>query len=145
MATDGLAFKQWAVNENVALSSSIEQIRDSRLGIDGEDYVHSLLISTPNREPLLPALGGLPFTLHKRIDEDLQGFGEAGIDPIFVFNGLDLACRDRASVLRESRKAANILGDAWSTYDNAKGEEAVNMFGRACKFLKPRSLSIFSS
>ena len=128
-----VVFKEWATAENIAQACQIDQFRAACVGIDAEDYIHSLLISNPNREPLSPALGGLPFTLFKRVDEDLEGFREAGIEVIFVFNGLELACRDRASALRESRKAANVLSEAWTTYDNAEGEKAVSMFGRACE------------
>ena len=84
--------------------------------------------------PLLPAHGGQPFTLKKRIDEDLEGFQAAGIEPIFVFNGLDLACKDRANILNDSRRASAVLNDAWQIYDQGKGEEAVLMFGKACMF-----------
>ncbi|KAK3703429.1 hypothetical protein LTR37_014419 [Vermiconidia calcicola] len=131
MGSNALAFKNWAVSENVVVTSPLEQFRDRRIGIDAEDYLHSLLFAG-NREPLLPALGGQPFTLKKRVGEDLEGFRAAGIEPVFVFNGLDLACKDRISILNEGKKASTILNDAWNIYDQGKGEEAVNAFGRAC-------------
>jgi hypothetical protein len=84
-------------------------------------------------EPLLPAHGGNGFTIKKRVDEDIARFRDAGIEPWFVFNGLDLASRDRASILNESRKAAKDLDAAWAIYDSGDGERAVQSFGRACK------------
>ena len=136
MGSNALAFKDWASSEDCVASAPVDQLRNVHVGIDAEDYLHSLLV-TGSREPLLPALGGLPFSLKKRVDDDLLGFRDAGIEPLFVFNGLDLACKDRASILRESRKASGILESAWSTYDEGKGEAAVSLFGKACKFFPP--------
>ena len=132
MGSNTLAFKHWAVSENVITVTPIEQFKAKRIGIDAEDYLQSLLV-TGNREPLLPAHGGKPFTLQKRVDEDLDNFEEAGITPFFVFNGLDLACKDRTSILKESQRASAILNEAWQIYDQGKGEDAVSMFGKACK------------
>jgi hypothetical protein len=132
MASGSLAFKEWATSENVAATSTLDHFRGKTVGIDAEDYLHSLLI-VGNREPLLPALGGTPFCLWRRLDDDLKGYESAGIKPYFVFNGLDLGCRDKSAILNESRKAASILENAWTTYDNGRGEEAVIMFGKACE------------
>ncbi|KAK5167721.1 uncharacterized protein LTR77_007420 [Saxophila tyrrhenica] len=133
MGSNAFAFKTWAITENVITTSTPETFNDTRIGIDAEDYLHSLLI-TGNREPLLPALGGKPFCLLRRVDEGIEGFKAAGIDPVFVFNGLDLACRDRASILRESRKASMSLDEAWQIYDQGRGEDAVLQFGKACTY-----------
>lgn len=142
MTSGGLAFKAWALTENVTTTSPTEQFRDKRIGIDAEDYLHSLLI-TGAREPLFPALGGRPFGLYRRVDVDIEGYRSAGIEPVFIFNGLDLACRDRTVILNESRKASNTLNEAWTIYDQGKGEEAVQQFGRACK-LKLRNDRVIS-
>ena len=131
MGSNAHAFKEWASGEGLTRSASLDQIKGSVIGIDAEDYLQSF--SVQRREPLLPALGGLPFSLDTRVDDDVRNLREAGIEPIFIFNGLELACKDRASVLKESRKMASILSDAWTIYDLGKGEEAVNMFGRASK------------
>ena len=84
-------------------------------------------------EPLLPAHGGNGFTIKKRVAEHIARFRDAGIEPWFVFNGLDVASKDRASILNESRKAAKDLDAAWAIYDSGDGERAVQSFGRACK------------
>ena len=137
MASSAFAFKAWATSEQVITTSTVEQFNGKRIGIDAEDYLHSLLIAG-NREPLLPALGGKPFCLLRRVDEDVEGFRAAGIEPLFIFNGLDVACRDRASILGESRKASNVLNEAWQIYDQGRGEEAVLQFGKACESTSPR-------
>ena len=144
MGSNALAFKEWAVNENIVNVTPIENFKGARIGIDAENYLHSLL-SLGNREPLLPAHAGLPFTLKKRVDEDIQSFQDAGIEPFFLFNGLDLACKDRASILSESRKASAILHEAWLVYDQGQGEDAVQKFGKACKYIVLTDLFILSS
>lgn len=130
--TDFKSFKDWAVHENVAITSPVEQFKDKRIGVDARDYLHSLL-TKHSREHLVPALGGKPFGLYSAVDEDIEGFRAANIEPIFIFNGLDLACRDRAAVLNEGKMASNILNEAWTIYDEGKGADAVDQFGKACK------------
>lgn len=132
MGSNGLAFKEWAVKDNVVQVTPIEKFKGRSIGIDAEDYCHSLLVFE-NREPLLPAHGGKPFSFNKRVDEDLQSFRDAGIKPWFVFSGLDLACKDRSSRLNEGRRASVILNEAWQTYDQAQGEDAVQKFGKICE------------
>ena len=136
MGSHGLPFKQWAFKEVAYHTSDIAELRDHSIGIDAEEYLAGLLV-TNSREPLLPALGGLPFSLKQRVDEDLARFREAGIKANFVFNGLDLACRDRASILRGSARATETLESAWRIYDAGKGDEAVSAFGRACTSFPP--------
>lgn len=130
-----MAFRTWLKDEVVYVVGPLESLRNDWVGIDAEEYFNSIL--SPGRqapEPLLPAHGGCGFTIKKRIDEDLARFKEAGIKPCFVFNGLDLKGRDRASILKESRKATATLASAWEIYDAGDGETAVKRFGAACKF-----------
>lgn len=135
MGSNSLAFKAWVKDECV-LITPLEAFKGKTIGIDAEDYLHSILSpgsSAP--EPLLPAHGGNGFTIKKRIDEDLARFRDAGIKPFFVFNGLDLASRNRQSVLKESDNAAKLLDAAWQVYDQGNGESAVQKFGMACKLI----------
>ena len=106
MDASAQAFKIWALNEKVVTASPLEQFRDLRIGIDADDYLHSLLL-LGGHEPLLSALGGKPICLFQRVDHDLDGYRDAGIEPIFIFNGLDLACKDRSTVLNERPKGVD--------------------------------------
>ncbi|KAF2718908.1 hypothetical protein K431DRAFT_123914 [Polychaeton citri CBS 116435] len=128
-----VAFKEWAASEGHIKSSPLEQLKGSRVAIDAEDFLNALLSTSPTREPLLPALGGLPFALEHHVDHHLQSFQSADITPIFVFNGLDLACRDRRTISRESIKASRSLEEAWSLYTQTRAQEAVEEFGKTCK------------
>lgn len=131
---DGQAFKDWADAEKLTNASPIEHCKDMRIGIDGGDWAQSLMAVAPP-EPLLNALGGVPFSLTRRVDEELQKFADAGIEPLFIFDGLPLVCRSKSSVLRESRKAESLIRAAWNTYDGGKPEPAVEAFSKICKSL----------
>lgn len=128
-----MAFKEWAAQEGLIRNAPLDEFRGTRIGIDAEDYLTSLLVAPNTREPLLPALGGLPFSLQKNVDADLKSFQEAGITPIFIFNGVNIASQDRAAAGKQARKASGTLNDAWSIYDSGHGDGAVAAFGKACK------------
>nr|OQO27427.1 hypothetical protein B0A51_07878 [Rachicladosporium sp. CCFEE 5018] len=134
MGLHTLAFKEWATHDGVTVSGKIDQLREKRVAIDAEDWLNTLLTAQTTREPLLPALGGLPFALKKHVNEHLEGFRNAGITPTFVFNGLDLACRDRAMIAKESRIAAASLDEAWRLYGESKADDAVAEFGKSCTY-----------
>ena len=129
------AFKEWVRAEALEETSPLEEFRGTCIGIDADDYLTTLLSTAHTREPLLPALGGLPFALEKHVDQDLANFRNMGIRPLFVFNGVQVASRDRAMVRRESQKLAKMLDDAWAIYDQGRGEDSVNAFGKACECL----------
>jgi len=132
MATRASAFREWANNESLTTTGPIEQLKDKRVVIDAEDFLETILTSQATREPLLPALGGLPFALRKHVDAYLANLKEAQITPTFIFNGLDLACKDRATISRDSRQAARSLDEAWNLYSQSRADEAVAEFGKSC-------------
>jgi hypothetical protein len=130
--------KEWArSNDGLEYTGQLEQFRGTRIGIEAEEYLRTILTTTLTREPLLPALGGLPFALQKHVDDGLSNYREAGIEPAFVFSGLQVASKDQAMIGREFKKATKTLDEAWSIYDQGRGEEAVSAFGKACKSLLP--------
>lgn len=134
MGSESLAFKDWVKTEGLVLSADINQEwKGKTVGIDAEDYLNTLLTNLQTREPLLPALGGLPFALQDHVEKDLEQFRKAGMTPKFVFNGLEIGCRDRKTISKESQKAVQTLDGAWNVYDQGRGDDAVSAFGRACK------------
>ena len=132
MGSGSIAFKEWAAQQGITQSTAIATLQDTRLGVDADDYLESLLIEGGPGEPLLPAHGGLPFKLYAKVDEDVRNFQEAGIEPLFVFNGLDLACNDRSTFIKEGQRALDTLNEAWRIYDEGRADESVNVFGKAC-------------
>jgi hypothetical protein len=135
MGASTLAFADWASAEGLTFSNPIDGLRDKKILVDAEQWLDILLTAQPYREPLLPALGGLPFALKKHIDAHLTNLKDARITPTFVFNGLDLTCRDRAAISRQSRVASTCLNEAWGLYGQGKADDAVAEFGKSCKQL----------
>ncbi|RXK34158.1 hypothetical protein BBD39_06105 [Arsenophonus endosymbiont of Bemisia tabaci Asia II 3] len=132
MASRAQAFRDWVLSEGLITTGPIDQLKDTRLMIDAEDFLENILTSRTTREPLLPALGGLPFALRKHVDDHIAAFQVSNITPTFIFNGLDLACKDRATISRESKLAARSLDEAWSLYSQSRADEAVAEFGKSC-------------
>lgn len=126
-------FKEWASKKNLIQKSKISDFDTATIGFDAEAYINNLLSNTNTREPLLPALGGLPFALTQHIDAELARLREANITPWFVFNGIEMAPRDRKTLLKEGQKAVKVLETAWEVYDQGRGDDAVANFGKICK------------
>ncbi|KAK9432702.1 temperature dependent protein affecting M2 dsRNA replication-domain-containing protein [Lipomyces doorenjongii] len=101
-------------------------LKDTVLGIDAEYFFLQQLSPPGKKEPLLHALGGLPFSLKSCLEAFLHGLKGAGIKPVFVFKGIQLYRNERPFArpdLRQQKRA-----EAWEAYDKAKGETAVNIF-----------------
>lgn len=132
---ESLAFREWAKANNLTHTVAIKQFEPAVIGYDAEDFVN-ILLSTEGREPLLPALGGLPFTLKTHIDRELDNLKTyTKWPPLFMFNGVDLALHDRKTISKESDRAVRTLDEAWRVYDNGDGDAAVRAFEKACKCL----------
>ena len=123
-------FLEWAASAGVNHVVPLDQLRDHRLGIDAEDYINHLVSSPPTREPLLPALGGLPFSLKETIKTHLSVFEKYGIQPYFVFNGLNY--NGQEDKLQAMLKASKTVTSAWYEYGQSNPETAVNEFGTLC-------------
>ncbi|PPJ61351.1 hypothetical protein CBER1_09605 [Cercospora berteroae] len=132
---ESLAFREWAKNEGLVKAVPISDFGDAVIGYDAEDFINILLVQEGTREPLLPALGGLPFALRSHIDRELANIEKfTKKKPLFVFNGLDLDLYDRKFISKESERAVRILEEAWRVYDNGDGDAAVRAFERACTY-----------
>jgi hypothetical protein len=83
-------------------------------------------------EPLLSALGGLPYGLRSEIDADLENWKTHGVTPMFVFDGLYIIGQEDMA-LRIAKEASRRSDKAWESYQNAKTEQqlkdAVKGFG----------------
>jgi hypothetical protein len=141
MYTDSSAFNIWAKDEGYWIEDSITsfaQLTDAKVAFDAEDYLNSFLTGGhATYEPLVPALGGIPFTLNSHIDTLLEDLKNAGIKPLFVFPGGRAMSRDRLTTSQDSQRAVSILNEAWNIYNNGRGEDAVKEFGKACMFTSP--------
>ncbi|CAD6938696.1 unnamed protein product [Tilletia controversa] len=63
-------------------------LKDTRLGIDLELYLNTLLKHTRTAEPFVAALGGAPTALISHIEDDLKILERNRIKPVFVLSGI---------------------------------------------------------
>lgn len=124
------SFNEWASSSQLIETAEFEQLRGRILGIEAEDYIDSMLTSPASKEPLLPALGGLPFAIDSVVEGHLSLLDKAGIKPLFVFSGLRF--NDPDEKLQADLKAAKSVGAAWDLYGASEPERAVTEFGNTC-------------
>jgi hypothetical protein len=131
-------FESW---KNLVEASQLEELRGTRVGIEAADYLRQrILVHTTNKEPLVPALGGLPLGFASHIKDDLNKFAAFDITPFFVFSGLDIAKQD--NLVQQRREGAANIATAWSSYDSHFADQAVHQFGESGKIKLQQKLKL---
>lgn len=97
------------------------------VGIEAAHYLNRLLTTAPTKEPLVPALGGVPLGLKGQIERELEMMATMRIKPFFVFSGMEYPVQEKP--VGELREAARINAEAWGLYNQHKAVEAVETFG----------------
>lgn len=129
-------FAQWTAT--FGETGELEQLNGCRVGIEAADYLSQRILNHPRaKEPLVPALGGLPLALKQHIEEDLDTLQSFDIKPWFIFSGLDITKQD--DPFRQKQDEATVNANAWNLYDNHEAEASVAKFGESSK-----SRTIFS-
>jgi len=123
-------FEDWADSAQLRESGSLDQLEDASIAIEAEYFIDSILTGG-TKEPLLPALGGVPFTIDSILEERLRVLREHKIRPTFCFNGLN-PNRQRQK-LEASLRYSKIVGEAWDLYNASNPERAVAEFGTSCE------------
>ena len=108
----------------------IEDIKGYTVAVEATWYLQRML--EVHSEPLLSALGGLPYGLSCEIEADLDNWKAHGVTPMFVFDGLYIIGQEDMA-LRIAKEASRRSDKAWESYQNAKTEQqlkdAVKGFG----------------
>jgi hypothetical protein len=121
-------FEQW--NANIGELSELQELAGHRVGIEAADYLAKRILNHPRaKEPLVPALGGLPLALQQHIEEDLDTLKREGIEAWFIFSGLDITKQD--DPFRQKQEQAAINANAWNLYDSHQAEASVAKFGES--------------
>lgn len=121
-------FDSW--NSNLGEVSPLEELSGCAIAIEAADYISTRILNHPQwKEPLLPALGGLPFGMKRHVESDIERFKTYKIQPIFIFSGLDFGKKE--DVFRQSQEAAVTNANAWDLYNHHEAEKAVAMFGES--------------
>lgn len=97
---------------------SLSHLRDTRLGIDLDIYLQSVLTNPASYEPYVAALGGAPLALITHVENDLRYLERSRIKPVFVLSGLPPSTRktQRPSFIDDAHKAT-LRAQAWDAYD----------------------------
>ncbi|KAI9713517.1 MAG: hypothetical protein M1820_000899 [Bogoriella megaspora] len=109
--------------------AALSELSGSVVAIEAGHYLTQLLTNPTSREPLLAALGGLPFTMRATVTEDIRLFREYDITPIFVFDGLDV--RRVNGFFQQADEAIRANASAWDLYNRHQAGEAVSAFGES--------------
>jgi hypothetical protein len=125
-------FEQWNASPGIGELAGLEELSGYRVGVEAADYLANRILNSPRaKEPLVPALGGLPLALQQHIEEDLNVFQSLDIEPWFVFSGLDITKHDEP--FRQKQEEAAVNANAWNLYDNHQAEASVAKFGESSK------------
>lgn len=110
----------------LASNAPLSALAGTRLGIDVNYYVRTLLSDPDQREPLIASTGGLPLSLANRIESDLRQLDKAGIKPVFVFSGLPLSQRPPTKGSNPLMDRENVIkNEAWAYYEDGQVDRAV--------------------
>lgn len=115
---------QWMASRQS--TSPLSLLKDTTLGIEASHYLDQYLKPRAKKEPLLPALGGFPFTLQHAIENDLTALRAASITPLFVFAGLDFNHQVLDSDV--DVESAPLIKEAWGYYSRGQAGNVVDAF-----------------
>lgn len=110
--------------------SSLDELSGTLVAIEAAHYLRTRVFEHHEwREPLLSAVGGLPFGMRRLLQADLEKFRAENITAYFIFPGLDVGQKE--NIFRESQEAARVNAAAWELYDQHQAERAVATFGQS--------------
>jgi hypothetical protein len=125
-------FELWDASSGIGELAALQELSELRVGVEAADYLASRILNSPRaKEPLVPALGGLPLALQQHIEDDLNAFQRENIEPWFVFSGIDFTKQDEP--FRHKQEEAAVNANAWNLYDNHQAEASVAKFGESSK------------
>jgi hypothetical protein len=125
-------FNEWAASAQLGRTDSFAELNERRLGIEAEDFIANILTTSPTKEPLLPALGGLPFGLEEIITSQVGILRRHGCQPYFIFSGV--TSNGQEERLQASTRATKSIANAWELYGASEPERAVAEFGTLCEY-----------
>ncbi len=129
-------FAQWTAA--FSETSDLEQLSGCRVGIEAADFLSQRILNHARaKEPLVPALGGLPIALQHHLRADLDALADANIEPFFVFSGLDITAHDKP--FQHKQDEATVNANAWNLYDSHQAEASVAKFGEST-YVTPQDL-----
>ena len=134
MATSNLCpapkLDDWATRNRLVQTFPLSILKDAVIGVDASYYLH-LRLNVVNEDPLIHALGGIPFCLKSIVEDDIRAMKEAGVTLIFIFNGLDFV--NKSPSTSRSFESLKAQEDAWQRYLSGDAKSPLDMFQKASR------------
>ena len=121
--------EHWAVKAVQKVPFQI--LANAVIGVDASYYLN-LRLNDPDREPLLHALSGTPYSLQDMIEHDIQTLRKHNIKPMFVFDGLDYVNKKQQAGTQPA-DTVHALRSAWRHYQSGDAVKTRTEFSRARK------------
>ncbi|CAO3674388.1 unnamed protein product [Umbelopsis vinacea] len=93
-----------------------------KIGINANYWLRKIL----PKEPTVVAIGGFPLGLRNAIEKELENFRKHRIQPVFVFQGLNMVRKDKPFSNQDNRPSRRESG--WEAYQNGKLDQALSMW-----------------
>lgn len=126
------SFDEWISSSGLRERASMKSMNNATIAIEAEHYLDCLMKVAPTKEPLLSAIGGLPFGLKSHIVNHIGVWRAHGIAPFFVFAGIDGWKQD--DTVADAEENGRINSEAWGMYEQGHPQDAVNTFGKSGGF-----------
>lgn len=120
---------------------SFTALRNAVIGVDASHYLNLRLNGTTSNEPLLNAIGGIPYTLKAALRDDLESFQAVDATLIFVFEGLDYKNKELYTSPR-TNATLKAHKDGWKEYYNKENgkelaaERTLKAFAKASTLIE---------
>eukprot|EP00761_Pharyngomonas_kirbyi_P010749 gb/GECH01010772.1/.p1 GENE.gb/GECH01010772.1/~~gb/GECH01010772.1/.p1 ORF type:complete len:684 (+),score=105.53 gb/GECH01010772.1/:1-2052(+) len=111
------ALKRWIELYSLTYQDPLSSLKKLRVGIDAMQWLRSLNFG--KKAPLQPGMGGVPFTLEETLDQELEKFRKAEIEPVFVFDGIRYNTKVSSSLARVAEKRE----EEWKNYETIKNRK----------------------
>lgn len=108
----------------------LQELKGLRVAVDASHYLETRVLSS-NYEPLVCALGGLPFGFRSRVELDLAYFSKYEIEPVFIFSGIDIS--RPGDPFRQRQQGVEVNQEAWGLYNRHQANDSVHKFKESRK------------
>lgn len=97
----------------------LSALKDTRIGIDLDVYLRSVLSNPATADPFAAALGGMPHALVSHVESDVVNLvKQKQIKPVFVLSGLAPAIpKSSKPAFSQEEHKARLRAQAWDAYE----------------------------
>ena len=142
-------------NEHSLIShESLSHLNDLRIGVDAACWLRRILYQSA-KEPCVMAMGGLPLSFERALEQELQLFKQYNIHLVVVFNGImplrkerPFSSEDRRPISRQAgwdAFARDRMDNAMSSWSSAGTVAQADLHALAFKILRKHQVEFIRS